>query len=742
MSRLYWIDALEARALLATVPAGFTETLVAQGLTSLTAMAFAPDGRLFVTQQTGEIRVIKNGALLPNNFAIVPEDSFFERGLLGVAVDPTFGQPGGDNYVYVYYTAAAPTAHMRLSRFLVAGDVAGGAEQVLVDLPNLGATNAHLGGAINFGADGKLYICVGDFLTPANAQSLNTLAGKVLRFNRDGSIPTDNPFFSQTSGPFQSIWARGLRNPFTSNWHIPSGRFFINDVGEHTWEEIDVGSAGANYGWPTTEGTFDPAQHPNFTNPLLAYNHTEGVCVIGGGIYDPLVPTFPAQYHGKYFFGDYVNGWIRYLDTDTNVVGGFATGTLWMSGMAFAPDGGLWYISRGTDKGEPGAGKVYRIQLTTAQAPTIAIQPQDQTVTPGDPVSFNVSAFGSSPMSFQWQRDNVNIAGATSDTYTINSVVEADNGAAFRCIVTNAFGNATSNAATLTVAQNTRPTPVITAPVVGTNYRGGQQIFYAGSATDLEDPKIPASAFSWRVDLHHDIHSHPFIAPTSGATSGSFTIPTVGETSPNVFYRITLTVTDSSGLTNSISRDIQPRKANITLKTNLPGVPIVLDGQPRSTPVTIEGVEGLTRALEALPTQTVNGKTYHFVGWSDGGAPQHTISFPSADATYTAFFRAESQAITYLSDLNWVGVPQNGWGPVERDMSNGHNGALDGLPITLNGVVYPKGLGAHATSQIVYNLAGQYARFISDVGVDDEAQARPRSCFRSSWTTCCNTPAA
>ena len=288
-------------------------------------MAFAPDGRLFLTQQTGEIKVVKNGQMLPTNFATVDEDSFWERGLLGIALDPTFGQPGGDQYVYVLYTAITPAPHNRISRFVANGDIAG-TEQVLVDFPNLGSSIGHMGGSINFGPDGKLYVAVGDYVTSANAQSLDTVAGKILRFNPDGSIPGDNPFFNQTSGVFQSIWALGLRNPFTTNWHLPSGRFFINDVGENSWEEVNLGAAGANYGWPATEGAFNPAQFPSYTNPLYTYGRTDGWAVIGGAIYDPVVNTFPAQYHGKYFFGDHVQGWIRYLDPVTKVVSNFASG--------------------------------------------------------------------------------------------------------------------------------------------------------------------------------------------------------------------------------------------------------------------------------------------------------------------------------------------------------------------------------------------------------------------------------
>ncbi|CAN5379540.1 hypothetical protein BH09PLA1_BH09PLA1_35040 [soil metagenome] len=641
--------------------------------------------------------------------------------MLGITLDPTFGQVGGNDFVYVYYTAAAPAPHNRISRFLAAGDVASGGEQILVDLPNIGSTTAHFGGALNFGLDGKLYVAIGDQLSPNNAQSLEIVAGKILRFNPDGTIPTDNPFVSQTTGIFNSIWARGLRNPFTSAVQPSTGKLFINDVGESTWEEINLGAPGSNYGWPITEGAFDPVAFPTLTNPFLTYNHTDGKAIIGGAFYEPTIETFPQQYRGKYFYGDFISGWIRYLDPVTKAVGNFATGASFMTSIKLAADGALWYLSRDTAQGGAGLGKIYRIQYSSAQAPQIALQPQDQTVTPGDSATFTVSALGSAPLAFQWQRNNVNITGATGNTYTIASATLADDAATFRCVVSNSFGNATSNAVTLTVTQNTRPVPVIISPTIGTTYRGGQEIFFAGAATDVQDPKIPPSAFTWSVDLHHDQHSHPFMPPTSGSTDGSFTIASVGETSPNVFYRIMLTVTDSGGLKQSVTRDIAPRTANLTLNANLPGLSVSLDGQPRALPTTIAGVEGISRSLDAPATQVVGGKTYQFVGWSDGGAPLHAISFPSTDASYTAFYRVEPNSLAYLSDLSWVGTPQNGWGPVERDMSNGGNGAFDGRPLMLNGVVYGKGLGAHAQSSITYNLAGAYSRFTSDVGVDDEA---------------------
>src|SRR6476619_5786140 len=182
----------------ATVPSGFTDTLVANGLTNPTAMALAPDGRVFVCEQNGALRVIKNGALLPTPFLTVTVDSSGERGLLGVAFDPNFVS---NQLVYIYYTATTPTVHNRISRFTAAGDVAMAVSEVpLMDLNDLGATN-HNGGALHFGPDGNLYAAVGDNANSANSQTLTTRLGKMLRITSSGGIPPDNPFINQTSGP-------------------------------------------------------------------------------------------------------------------------------------------------------------------------------------------------------------------------------------------------------------------------------------------------------------------------------------------------------------------------------------------------------------------------------------------------------------------------------------------------------------------------------------------------------------
>jgi glucose/arabinose dehydrogenase len=635
----------------ATVPAGFVESLVAGNLANPTAMQFAPDGRLFVCEQGGRLRVIKNGALLPTPFATVPVNAFGERGLLGVAFDPDFST---NQYVYVYYTATTPTIHNRISRFTANGDVAvAGSEVVILELDNLGALN-HNGGAIHFGTDGKLYAAVGDNANGANAQSLTSLHGKMLRIDKDGTIPTDNPFYGSATGKYRAIWALGLRNPFTFSMHPVTGASFVNDVGEGAWEEINDGVSGANYGWPATEGyTTDP----RFNSPRYAYNHADGSCAItGGAFYQPLANQFPAGYLGDYFFADYCSGWIHTLDPagGGNTVVGFATGIPAPVDLKVAADGSLYYLERGWGST---TGAVHRIDYG-ASVPTITAHPAHQTVRVGAPATFSVLASGTGPLRYQWQRNGGNIAGATASSYTIGSVALADEGARFRAIVTNDFGDATSDEAVLTVTTNQPPSATIIEPAVGTLYSAGDVITFAGAGTDPEDGVLSPAAFTWQVDFHHAEHIHPFIPPTTGATAGSFSIPTTGHTETNVWYRIYLTVRDADAETHTTYHDLRPRTSRITLTSSPPGLQLKLDGQPIQTPVSFDGVVGVIRNLEAVSPQTIDGVTWNFDVWSDGGSATHDIATPSSDTTYTAAF-AEGAAISGLVgywDMNAVSV--------------------------------------------------------------------------------------
>ena len=351
----------------ATVPAGFTDSLVAAGLTNPTAMAFAPDGRIFVCEQGGALRVIKNGILLAAPFLTVTVDSSGERGLLGVAFDPNFVS---NQLVYVYYTATTPTIHNRISHFTAAGDVAmAGSETVVTDLNDLSTATNHNGGAIHFGPDGNLYVAVGDNANSNNAQTLSNRLGKMLRISSTGSIPADNPFFNQATGDNRAIWALGLRNPFTFSFQPGVGRMFINDVGQNTWEEINDGIAGSNYGWAICEGFCNPP-NASFRDPIFAYANDAQTCAItGGAFYNPQVIQFPGNYVGNYFFADFCGGWVRTLDPSMgNAVADFATGISFPVDLQVSADGFLYYLARG-------AGSVNRIGFSTGDnvPPTVSI---------------------------------------------------------------------------------------------------------------------------------------------------------------------------------------------------------------------------------------------------------------------------------------------------------------------------------------------------------------------------------
>ncbi len=364
-TRVYYLAAIVAllfggnagRA--ATLPAGFAETRVAAGLSNPTAMAIAPDGRIFVAQQGGALRVVKNGTLLAQPFLTVSVNSTGERGLLGIAFDPNFGSNG---FVYVYYTTASSPLHNRVSRFTASTSnpdvVAAGSEVQLLNLPALGANN-HNGGGIHFGTDGKLYVAVGENAVPDNAQSLGTTLGKLLRINADGTIPSDNPFFSQTTGNNRAIWALGLRNPFNFAIDPTNGRIHINDVGQNAWEEVNLGVAGSNYGWPQTEGP-EPGGVAGVRYPMHSYQNAGSNCAItGAAFYRPAVSTFPAAYAGRYFFGDLCGGFIRTLSPPNyNASAGFATGIDSLVDIQVHPDGSLYYLARG-------GGELFRVQSTT-----------------------------------------------------------------------------------------------------------------------------------------------------------------------------------------------------------------------------------------------------------------------------------------------------------------------------------------------------------------------------------------
>lgn len=621
----------------AQLPPGFAEEKIAEGLDP-TAMAVTPDGRILITEKNGGILVVENGELLPGIFLQIAVDNYNERGLGGIAIDPGFEQ---NNYIYIFYTVPGGN-YNRISRFTANGNYAlPESEVILFELEALSGT-IHNGGAMHFGPDGKLYIAVGDGANAGNGQNLNTTLGKILRINAEGSIPTDNPFYDQLTGDNRAIWAYGFRNPFTTAMQPGTGRLFANDVGGGNFEEVNEILPGRNYGWGEVEGPLGGAPAPpNYQDPLYAYSHSAGCAIIGAAFYNPQAQQFPPQYLGKYFFGDYCAGYLKVLDPDNGeVLETFATGIERPVSLLTAPDGSMYYLERRglgggsqLDNTSTSNGVLWRIFYTGSGAPFISSHPASTLAPAGEEATFEVSASGAPPLAYQWQRNGADIPGATAPLFSLTAGL-ADDGSRFRCRVSNEEGEVFSAEALLTVTANTRPEPVIFTPLENRTYRAGDTLFFSGMASDAEDGSLETAQLIWRIDFHHDEHTHPAMAPTAGIDAGFYLIPIIGETSDNVWYRIHLTAVDNEGLSRTAYRDVLPEKTSVTINTAPPGLQLRVDGQTVNTPYTFNSVVGILRTVKAPVTQSEGGSFFTFSHW-EGGADQSAVSFQAPDSLFS-----------------------------------------------------------------------------------------------------------
>ncbi len=578
---------------------GFTvETVANLPRFNSVGLTFATDGRMFVWVKTGQVRIVKSGALLPTPFIDLGTkvNQVGDRGLIGLALDPKFSSNGYVYLLYVYEEGGNPTdtapKTARLTR--VKADPANpdlalaGSEVVLLGQIGIGPcgqypdgtdcmgsdSSAHTVGTVRFAPDGKLYVGMGDGaaytfadVLSLRSQNLNTYNGKILRINADGTAPSDNPFYDGTNSIRSKVFAYGLRSPYRFAIHPVTGEVIIGDVGSTLWEELNRGR-GANFGWPCYEGNGPNTPYQNafpqpcqalpassVTPPIYTYSRGAGAAIVGGLFYTGT--QFPDKYRGNFFFADYVNNFIRRVvfDTGNNVVSvvDFATNIPTPVAVEPGPDGSLYYISIFT-------GEVRRIRysgnLPVASA-TASIP------APSSPNTVAFSSNGSSDpagsaLTYRWEFGDGTTATVPNPvhTYTISGVKTFT----VKLSVTNTQGVLAS--ATVEVIVGSRP-PVaqILSPGNGVSVSIGDTVTFRGSATD-PDETLTASALSWNVLLHHNDHIHPGV--TAVGATGSFVVENHG-TGETYFYEIVLTATDSSGLTDTKRINIYPLSPTSTL---------------------------------------------------------------------------------------------------------------------------------------------------------------------------------
>ncbi len=660
----------------------FQNEILITGLDLPTTIEFLPDGRLLIAELQGTILVASPPytSVSGTPFGTIANTGEpVQQGIMDLELDPDFAN---NHYYYVFYTAGTPNRD-RLSRFTANESLTGtiaGSELILYEDPQ-NAHDEHHGGAVNFGNDGKIYFTTGEHFTASNAPLLTSPRGKIHRINPDGSVPTDNPFFDGAGPNVDSIWARGLRNPFRAYYDPPTGRLYIADVGGNvgsSLEEVNIGVAGANYGWPSSEG----ACAAPCTSPIYSYGHSgRDASITGGFVYRGT--TFPSQYQGSYFFADYGQNWIRRLtlDANGNVTGVFnfepADGSVDgpygdIVDLAEGPDGALYYVDLGFDdeSGQFGVSKIRRIRYVEQNQAPVAVAAAEPTSGPR-PLTVTFSSAGSfdpegEALSYHWTFGD----GETSTE--ANPVHVYNQAGPYTARLEVSDGVNTTQAPPVAISVGNKPSGTIVKPEAGRLFRAGDVIEFEGTGTDTEDGPLPASAFTWGIDFLHEGHVHPGPRLT-GVTEGSFTVPTSGhDFGGNTRYRITLTVTDTDGLQTSESIMVFPDKVNVTIATEPPGLTVNVDGIAHTTPFVHGTLIGFVHTIEAA-----NQGRFAFQAWSDGGAQEHDITVPTAAATYTATYLETAPPLPPGAIAEWR-LDEGANTQTADSSGNGHLGTLVG----------------------------------------------------------------
>lgn len=653
-----------------TLPDGFVDEHVGTVLVP-TSLAALPDGQLLVTQKNGFVRLIGADGQLRSQTVLSVYSRFCndaERGLLGVAVDPNFSV---NRFFYVYWTlrrsggCGNPNFNgpvNRVTRHVLGSDgvAVPSSEYVVLDgIPSkLGIHNA---GDLEFGRDGFLYVSVGDGgchwsdgskCADANyaARERHTLLGKVLRVTRDGTPAPGNPSggVSCRLGSAQSgqvcaeAYLRGLRNPFRFAFdpNASGTRFFVNDVGSRTWEEVNEAVAGSDYGWNLREGPCAIGSSTNcaatsYRNPIHAYNHSTGCSSITGGAFVPN-DLWPAPYAGSYLFADFVCGKVFRRDPG-GAVSTFATDLGPVTHLRFAPtpEGGraLYYVGFENDgvirrirhvgavNRRPDARLEVRATGTSLDVEFDASASSDPD---GDPVTYVLDpGDGSGPV--ERSTPTTTHTYAQRGVYTATLVVKDDEGLA-------------SQPATRQVVVGDQPPAIeVLSPTPLHRFRVGEQVQLKVRAIDPEDGELPDSAVRMFVERAHATHRHPWREEETG-TQQVVTAPPPEDlyATTNSHLVVTVAATDSSGQTTVREFPVMPNDVLFLLKANKP-VTFTVNGYSVKQDTHLRSWEGWTMNVVAPLRYDLLNK---FKRWEGTGStnPARVIVTPAVDSHYFATY--------------------------------------------------------------------------------------------------------
>jgi glucose/arabinose dehydrogenase len=665
----------------ATYPPGFEEEALVAGLTRPTAVDWAPDGRMFVVEKDGVLKVVAPGETTATTVLDLRDrvNAWWDRGLLGLAVDSSFAANG---FVYLLYTydvnpltpdSDAHTvsqllrlkldpANAVLEQAVILGTHTAGpcpAPSDAVDcIPSDGWS--HSIGTVRSDADGTLWVGSGDaadFNVP-EATIFRTLdersmAGKIMHVDREGRGLPGHPFCpgdADLTHVCTKVFALGFRNPFRFSLRAGAGPA-VGDVGQNQWEELDLLESGHGYGWPCYEAGhrmegYDA--HPRCATEYAkegtpaahlapAYEYSHDVAGKGGGAI-VVGPTYsggeyPADYDGSLFFGDYVNGFVKRLTfgpggepTEHSFAGDWSGVDIEQS-----PGGDLVYVSFGD--GDAGSGSVERIAYSPGNARPAAYA--DVSPTFGEaPLQVSFDAGGSSdpegePLAYDWDFGDGSAHGtaeAVGHTYAAAGVYTA------RLTVTDPGGKRDSVTVRIDVG-NSPPEPAIVAPA---SYAGGETVAMHGTADDPDSGPLPASALEWNVKLMHGTHVH--VAGTfPGRASIQFTAQ--DDHDADSYYEVSLTATDAEGLAATAIAEIRPQLAPLRIESVPPGAPVSYAGSPFAAPVSLSSSVGFRAVVSAADRFEQSGRSYEFTGWADGEPRLRVVRVPAGGTLLTAVYR-------------------------------------------------------------------------------------------------------